>query len=384
MNLQWRRLASCALCAIALTTAASAQWSDNFDSYTAGTIVNGQGGWQQWDNVPNTTSLVSTAHARSGANSAGVFSQGSTTALTSDLVHRFSGYTTGKWSLVAWSYIPGPNSPQPLVDTVYFLVLNTYNDFGPYDWSIELDLRGLSGTWLLYPGSFATVTGPLVYDQWVEVRADIDLTNNLCEVFYNGALLAPAFSWTGGYGGGGAGQLNIGCLDLYHDPGVTPTSGAYWDDVSLTPQCPAMTSYCTAGTTSNGCLATISGSGTASASAASGFNIQVHNVEGLKQGILFYGINNTGFAPTPWGTGSSYLCVKAPTQRMGTQSSGGTLGACNGVLTTDFNAYRTANPSALGSPFTAGQHVYAQGWFRDPPAPKTTSLSDALSFVLCP
>jgi hypothetical protein len=384
MNLQWRRLASCALGAIALTSAASAQWSDGFESYAAGSIINGQGGWQQWDNVPNTTSVVSTAYARTGTKSAGVFSTGAGTATTSDLVQRFSGYTTGKWSLVAWSYLPGPNSPQPLVDTVYFLVLNTYNDFGPYNWSVELDLRGASGTWLLYPGSFATVTGPLIYDQWVECRADIDLTNNTCEVFYNGVLLAPAFSWTGGYGGTGGGQFNIGCLDLYHDPGVTPTSGAYWDDISLTPQCPAITNYCTSGTTSSGCLASIAGIGTPSASATSGFNISVTNVEPLKQGILFYGINNTGFTPTPWGTGSSYLCVKAPLQRMGVQNSGGTLGVCNGVLTTDFNAYITANPSALGSPFTAGEHFFAQGWFRDPPSPKTTSLSNALSFVLCP
>lgn len=384
MNLQWKRLASCAACAIALTSAASAQWSDSFESYATGSVINGQGGWQQWDNVPNTTSVVSTAHAHTGTKSAGVFSTGAGTATTSDLVQRFSGYTSGKWSMVAWSYIPGPTSPQPLVDTVYFLLLNTYNDFGPYNWSVELDLRGATGTWLLYPGSTATLTGPLLLDQWVEVRADIDLSNDTVEIFYNGVSLAPPWSWTGGWIGGGGGALDIGCLDLYHDPGVTPTSGAYWDDISLTAQCPAITNFCTGGTTSTGCVASITGTGTPSATATSGFNITCNFVEPLKQGILFYGINNTGFTPSPWGTGSSFLCIKAPTQRMGVQNTGGTLASCNGVLTTDFNAYRTANPSALGSPFAAGQHVFAQGWFRDPPAPKTTSLSNGLSFVLCP
>jgi hypothetical protein len=35
-------------------------------------------------------------------------------------------------------------------------------------------------------------------------------------------------------------------------------------------------------------------------------------------------------------------------------------------------------------PFTVGQVVDAQAWLRDPPAPNTTNLSDALEFSLCP
>jgi hypothetical protein len=143
--------------------------------------------------------------------------------------------------------------------------------------------------------------------------------------------------------------------------------------------------YCTAGTTGNGCVASISGTGTPSATAGSGFNITVINVEGQKQGILFYGINNTGFSPSVWGNGgTSYLCAKAPLQRMGVQNSGGTINACDGTLSTDWNTYRANNPTALGSPFAAGQVIFAQGWFRDPPSPKTTSLSNGLKFTLGP
>ena len=32
----------------------------------------------------------------------------------------------------------------------------------------------------------------------------------------------------------------------------------------------------------------------------------------------------------------------------------------------------------------AGDTVWAQAWFRDPPSPKTTHLSDGLEFVVCP
>ena len=143
--------------------------------------------------------------------------------------------------------------------------------------------------------------------------------------------------------------------------------------------------YCTSGTSSSGCVPSISATGTPSISSSSGFTIRVDSVEGIKQGILFYGLNNPSFTPTPWGNGgTSFLCVKSPTQRMGVQSSGGTLFMCNGVLSADWNAFRAANPGALGSPFTTGEVLCAQAWFRDPPSPKTTLLSNAVRFALQP
>lgn len=142
------------------------------------------------------------------------------------------------------------------------------------------------------------------------------------------------------------------------------------------------TNYCTAGTTTNGCNASIAASGTPSASASSGFTLTVSNVEGQKQGIFFYGVS--GQLATPWGTGSSFLCVKSPTQRMGTQSSGGTIGTCSGSFNQDWLAFVAANPTALGAPFSAGNVVDAQAWFRDPPSPKTTNLSNGVEFTLVP
>jgi hypothetical protein len=147
--------------------------------------------------------------------------------------------------------------------------------------------------------------------------------------------------------------------------------------------CSTSTSYCTAGTTSSGCVPSISGTGTPSASASSGFTIACAGVEGQKSGIVFYGV--AGRVANPWAVGStSTLCVKAPSQRMGTQNSGGTLGTCNGTLTEDWNAFRASHATALGSPFSSGDVVNAQGWFRDPLAPKTTNLTNALEFVVQP
>jgi len=74
--------------------------------------------------------------------------------------------------------------------------------------------------------------------------------------------------------------------------------------------------------------------------------------------------------------------VRPPFQRTGEQSSGGNTGACNGVLSIDWNLFMATNLTALGNPRFLGQQFDAQGWYRDPPTPKTTQLTDGLHFVL--
>jgi hypothetical protein len=78
------------------------------------------------------------------------------------------------------------------------------------------------------------------------------------------------------------------------------------------------------------------------------------------------------------------LCVKAPTQRCTPLNSGGASGACDGVLALDWNSFRTNTPGLLGAPYSGGQQLWAQAWFRDPPSPKSTSLSNALALTLLP
>ena len=140
--------------------------------------------------------------------------------------------------------------------------------------------------------------------------------------------------------------------------------------------------FCTAGTTTHGCVPSIAGSGSASASAGSGFTISIGNVEGAQSGMIFYGLS--GQVAFPWGTSTSFMCVKSPLERTPVQNSGGTLNLCDGTFTLDWNQYIASNPLALGSPFAGGETAYAQGWFRDPPSPKTTNLSDGLQFSVHP
>ncbi|MCC7013294.1 MAG: protein kinase [Planctomycetes bacterium] len=141
--------------------------------------------------------------------------------------------------------------------------------------------------------------------------------------------------------------------------------------------------YCTAGTTTNGCNASMSATGSPSVSSTSGFTLTCSNVEGQKFGLIFYGLS--GPKASAWTFGStSYLCVKAPVQRTPSENSGGTAGACDGAFSIDFLTYLSTHPGALGQPFSEGLCVNAQAWFRDPPAPGTTNLSDAVQFDTLP
>jgi hypothetical protein len=142
-------------------------------------------------------------------------------------------------------------------------------------------------------------------------------------------------------------------------------------------------SYCTAGVSSQGCSPQLSHTGTASASASSGFVITAIPIDAQRSATFFYGVN--GRQALPWATGStSFFCVRAPIQRTPTQNTGGTVGNCNGLAALDWNAFAAANPSAVGQPYVFGTMVNAQCWFRDPPAPKSTNLSNALEFFLQP
>ncbi len=165
----------------------------------------------------------------------------------------------------------------------------------------------------------------------------------------------------------------------------TAFSSRVWNGTLRYDCIPPPAAYCTAGTSTSGCVAAISASAPPSAALASACQIDVSNVEGQKHGLIFYGIDNAGFTPRPWGFGSSsYLCVDSPIHRAVAMNSGGAAGACNGALALDWNAYQSANPTSLGNPFTVGAKAYVQAWFRDPPAPRGSNLSNAVELTVGP
>ncbi|MCY3001169.1 MAG: hypothetical protein NTV21_05140 [Planctomycetota bacterium] len=165
-----------------------------------------------------------------------------------------------------------------------------------------------------------------------------------------------------------------------------PTSPVVWNGRLLYDCAPSVPQpFCGAGSSTNGCPANITGSAQPSATLATPCVILVNLLEGQRQGVIFYGINNTGFSPSPWApNSSSLLCVKSPTLRTGVQNSGGTPLTCDGLFTLDWNAFQAANPGSLGQPFATGEKVFVQAWYRDPLAAKATNLSNAIEMTMQP
>ena len=146
------------------------------------------------------------------------------------------------------------------------------------------------------------------------------------------------------------------------------------------------TGYCSAGTSLGGCNASLSGSGepTAPGSAVWGqvtpFVVRMTGMPAQRSSLLFYGLSAASW---PWGPAStSRLCVAYPVERLGLDVSSGSLGACDGEIAVDLNAFMLAHPAALGAPFAVGQDLFVQGWYRDPGASRDTNLSDALKVTI--
>jgi hypothetical protein len=139
-------------------------------------------------------------------------------------------------------------------------------------------------------------------------------------------------------------------------------------------------SYCTAGHSAIGCQATVSGSGTPSATASSGFVVTASSLQGQKNGQFFWSV--TGKQASPWGNGTSYRCTLPPNYRGGLLSSG-PAGACGGSVSQDLNARWQAKPAQNPG---AGTATWLQYWYRDPgnTSNQSTSFSDGLEFTVCP
>ena len=102
-------------------------WTEDFDSYAAGSGIIGQGGWDGWDGDPIWEAYVSDDQSLSSPNSLRLDA-------TSDVVQQFSGFNSGQYQISAWQYFPSTATGYQ-----YFILLNTYNQGGPYNWSTQIE-----------------------------------------------------------------------------------------------------------------------------------------------------------------------------------------------------------------------------------------------------
>ncbi len=141
-------------------------------------------------------------------------------SLNVDVVHRFSGLSSGNATFRAWQFIPGD-----YVGDSFFILLNTY-DPPTYHWSTQL--KFLSDGDVVH-SDFDENELPIIYDEWVEIRVEIDFDADEQTIYYDDEELVTK-SWSEGVSGPG-GQVNLACVDLYS--GDTLSTQIYYDDLSI-------------------------------------------------------------------------------------------------------------------------------------------------------
>jgi len=192
-------------------------WSENFDTYSNGQILDGtpdDGGWKGWENNTAYGATVTDTMYHSSPHSVDINTD-------SDLVHEFSGYTNGTWVFTAWQYIPNDFTGESA-----FILLDIYSDDGANNnWATQINFNSSTNQVI---SEFEDVTLPLIKGQWVELRNVINLDNDTQYFYYDGTLLTNK-SWTEGVSGGGI--LDIGAVDLF----ANGASTIYYDDISLVP-----------------------------------------------------------------------------------------------------------------------------------------------------
>ena len=202
-------------CLAVLPWRASAAVFDDFESYAVGSNLHGQGGWTGWGGNANAGAAVSSNFSFSPTRSASI-------AGGSDLVRTFSGATNGQWVFRVMQYIPSTST-----GTNYVILLNNVAGTAAQDWSVEIQNNLTTGQVISDLGGGATL--PMIKDQWVEVRCEINLASNTVSEFYNGHLLST-HAWQGGSGVSGLNEIQA--LDLF----ANNAGPVYYDNVTLTAQ----------------------------------------------------------------------------------------------------------------------------------------------------
>ncbi|HET9315329.1 MAG TPA: hypothetical protein VFQ51_07040 [Vicinamibacteria bacterium] len=218
-------LAAVSLLAAAPATVEAQFFQERFDTYTAGTTIAGQGGWETWDNNPAADTTVVNTQSFSAPNSLLV-------AGPADIVHRFTGVNSGTWYIRTRTYIPSTQQGE-----AWFILLNQYAPSAPdNDWSVQLVqcaaaclTGGVTPGQVLNFGGSGTPgggTATLLTDQWVDVRVEVNFTSSTYSIFYNEVMIdtQPWFS---------TGSNQLQAMDLFSNTSTVSFMDNVWVDTTV-------------------------------------------------------------------------------------------------------------------------------------------------------
>ena len=170
------------------------------------------------------------------------------------------------------------------------------------------------------------------------------------------------------------------CID-HGDPSSPPDPDGSPADIGAIPFAPEFdpipSVFCTAKTTSLGCVPQIGFQGHATFNGNAPFSVTATQFHPGSPGLLFYG-PGAHFLPFQ----GAWHCVEFPPKRVGSQVAGGS-GLCGGTYDFDFAAHLAGGAASFVVP---GATLACQWWSRDPADPTGfgTTLSNALLFSVVP
>lgn len=197
--------------ACTMASTASAQWHDDFDSYTPGPLA-AQSVWEEWTGSSGVDADVDNTNSFTTSNSVLIVQ-------ANDVVYDFSLLpggrpTSGIWTASIKTYVPSGGT-----GFGYYILMNDYPT--NLQWSVTTSFDLVKG--LVADGSFQR---KIKFDEWVSLVIAIDLDKDRYDSWYGDKTLVINAKWSGT-----TGQTVIAALDLYGANGGL--SGMYYDDARL-------------------------------------------------------------------------------------------------------------------------------------------------------
>jgi len=196
-------------------------WSDNFDSYDLGQELDGtpdDGGWKLFDNGINDPwpggGEVVNDQFRSEPHSLESFGN-------YDIIREFTGINSGSWTFTAWIYVPDECTYGGSIGLGSYYVPGS-----PYDncWHLSIGFDNVNDIVYDWFGDIENNL-PVITNQWVELRLELNLEDDWCECYYNNELLIEGV-WTDL--GTANGYRNFAAINFFY--GEYPI---YFDDLSI-------------------------------------------------------------------------------------------------------------------------------------------------------
>ncbi|MFN0136509.1 MAG: dockerin type I domain-containing protein [Phycisphaerae bacterium] len=197
---------------------------EDFENYAIAELC-AQSDWNAWSGSAAGCGQVTREQASSGSSSVKIVGNiagtpGDDTVLSVNL-------TQPLYDLEIQTFVP-----QDATGTGWFVLLNTYPE--PFNWSPNVFFNADNNT--VGDLQRPTQTLPLIRGQWVTLRMEIDLANDLVTGWYNEQQFIDGVQWTNS--GSTNGQPRIQAIDLYAgEPTAGGTSGMYFDDLVVSEVC---------------------------------------------------------------------------------------------------------------------------------------------------